>query len=330
MLVLPLGCGLTPVGAFPEIEIKRAGVLAPGGPTVTNLYWTNDKQVLFIGAKPGLVDVLPDGRRSPKQFLMEWNTATGEVKPLAELGEYANLCYAGGYVRYQFRRGNGFVVRAGLLGNERDIASSINERNRSIRLNPFTCREYDEQQLQSATGLRVWPLHDGHGYWAAREDRKQTESVLIKLKNGEREETALNIPYHPPPFWSEYAQVYFFKWSEGRFSNAKTGAKLWLLTPNVHTQEVDIPAGPWLAGSTGYGITKRGVFMYSHALGHLAVGDAGGYLIEQRSRPKRFIEGYVLAFGISPEGCKIAMSISSYPPRDFGEMVVADICAQGK
>src|SRR5690348_18322963 len=69
-------CGACSIGltAPPSVEIKRSGVLAPGGPTVETVYWTDDKHVLFIGAKPGVHETLPDGRRPLKSFLMQWDT----------------------------------------------------------------------------------------------------------------------------------------------------------------------------------------------------------------------------------------------------------------
>jgi hypothetical protein len=103
---------------------------------------------------------------------------------------------------------------------------------------------------------------------------------------------------------------------------------MWLLRPDGQATEFDIPAGPWFGGSAGYDITREGVFIYSHALGNQGNGDAGGYVMANGKTPERVIEGYIYAFGISPNGCNVALSIGL----NFGsgrgpEMVMINLCA---
>ena len=321
-------CSSIGVTAPSGVEIKHSGVLAPGGPTVETVYWTDDAHVLFIGAKPGVFESLPDGRKPLKRFLMLWDTASGEVKKFADLGEYAGLCYDRGYVFYGYRKPSPkkgqpgeSVIKAGLLGSEAEI-------HRRGSINPFSCREYDETWLKTNIGKGFWPLREEHGYWGAYQGRGRTETVLIKNEGGRRIEIPLKILYEPPPHWSEYARAYVFGRAQHVFSRSKTAGRMWLLQPNGETKEFDIPAGPWFGGSTGYDITKRGVFIFSHALANNGIGDAGGYVMEKGKKPQRFIEGYIHAFGISANGCNIAMSIRLKDgPRDSAEMVMANICS---
>lgn len=106
---------------------------------------------------------------------------------------------------------------------------------------------------------------------------------------------------------------------------------MWLLKPDGETKAFDIPAGPWFRGSTGYGLTKKGVFLWSAAVGNYDMGDAGGYLMQPGGKPERFIEGYIYSFDVSPDGCKIAMSIALEDKPEYGpEMIMADVCGKGE
>lgn len=319
--IILAGCaGQHGVAAASGVEIKRSGVLAPGGPTVESVYWVDDRHVLFVGAKPGVFETLPDGRKPLKSFLMRWDTATGEVKTLAELGEYAGLCYDRGYIRYWYRRPGGHAVfKAGTLGSEVEVAPKGS-------INRFSCREYDERHVHSKYGPGFIPLREEHGYIGGRQDaRKQNMAVYITTVDGKPGELWVPV-LGAGPRWSEYAGAYVFRRSEGLFSATKTTGKMWLLKPSGESKEFEIPAGPWFSGSTGYGYTKRGVFMWSSATRAKA---EGGYLIGN-SLPERFIQGYIYAFGISPNGCNIALSIRLQDgASDSAEMMMANICAKG-
>jgi hypothetical protein len=330
-LTLFAACEGQYVTAASGVEIKRSGILAQGSPVVETVYWTDDTHVLVIGVRPGVFEALPGGKKTLKNFLMQWDTTTGDVKTLTEVGEYSGLCYDRGYVRYGFRTGQRLTVKAGPLGNEVDISSSLSSADMNdIRVNPFSCREYNERELRTKFGTGIWPLREEHGYWGGREDALQKKmSVYIKTVNGVTQELLVPI-LGPVPRWSEYAGAYVFKRSEDLFSKTKTTGKMWLLMPDGQTKEFDIPAGPWFGGSTGYGTTRRGIFMYSHALENLGNGDAGGYLLQNGGKPERFIEGYIYAFGVSPDGCKIALNIGLHPGSRRGpEMVMADVCVKG-
>ena len=104
LLALCAACSSIGITAPSGVAIKRSGVPVFGGPTVEAVYWTDNTHVLFIGGKRGVFVTLPDGRKPLKHFLMQWDTATGEVKTLAELGEYPGLCYDRGYILYWYRK----------------------------------------------------------------------------------------------------------------------------------------------------------------------------------------------------------------------------------
>jgi hypothetical protein len=328
-VILLTSCGGYYAAATSRIEIRQSGLLAIGGSVVEAVYWLDNERVLFVGAKPGVFEQLPDGRKPLKQFLMQWDTASGKTTTLAELGEYSGLCYDRGYVRYNFRIGDKVTVKAGPLGEESDITESVLRPGREhIRVNRITCREYDERAVHSKYGPGFLPLREEHGFWGGREDARQRKlSVYIRTANDKQEELFVRASGHPR--WSEYAGGYVFGRLEDLFSSTKTTGQVSLLMPNGIAQVFVIPAGPWFAGSVGYGLSSEGPFMWSSAVDTYSNGDAGGYLLKD-GKPDRFISGYIYAFGVSPDGCKIALNIN----RNYGsgrgpEMVMANVCKKG-
>jgi hypothetical protein len=293
-----------------SVEIKRAGIQTFGVPIVGKIYWTDNSHVLFIGAKRAEFKLLPDGRKLQKKVLTLWNTETGDIKILADIeGEYVSLCYDRGYVRYGFKSGSRSIVKAGPLEKVTE-GPVVTPSRKHFRVNPLTCREYDEHKVTSQLGDGIIPLREEHGYWRRGGGVVPSGMTIYIRKGDEGKEEHILVPISASrPDWSEYAQAYVFGRSEDLFSRTKTTGKMWLLFPDGQTKEFAIPAGPWFGGSTGYGITRHGVFMYSHALVNLGNGDAGGYLFADGQRPERFIEGYIYAFGISPDGCGIALNL---------------------
>lgn len=327
-LTLLASCGGNYVAATSGIVIKRSGVLGDGAIVNQSVYWIDNERVLFVGGKPGVFDQLPDGRKPIKRFLMHWDTKSGEIKTLAELSEYNSLCYDRGYVRYGFGTGGKSTVRAGPLGQEVDVTAEVFRPGREhIRINPITCREYDERAVHTKYGHGFQPLREEHGFWGWRDDALQKKlSVYIRTTNDPQQEFL--VPAWGHPRWFENARGYVFRRSESIFSSTRTTGKMWLMKPDGETQEFDIPAGPWFAGSTDYGLTKRGIFMWSAAVGSYDNGNAGGYLVRD-GKPERFITGYVFAFDVSPDGCKIALSIRLHGvSREDAEMVMANICGK--
>lgn len=311
-------------GAEKNRKLLSSGALGEGGITGQTVYWIDDERVLFIGHRPGEFTTLSDGQRVLKTLLLEWNTATEQVRTRAELGAYPLLCYAQDYVHYHFRRGDRVIARAGLLGDERDIPLPAP----GTTLNPLTCRYYDPETVANNVGSGLIPLKDEHGYWGRQYGR--TSSVYLKrLGTGFAEQI---VPVHGaalPITWSEYAQSYVFRRLENLMSPTGTSGKLWLLSPSGDFKEITIPSGPWLAGPTRYGITKVGVFIRSRAGRPDGLGDAGGYLMNG-DLPRKLLAGYIHSFDISPDGCKVAMSMRASIARGIRpDLVAMDVCAPG-
>lgn len=320
LLVVALPSRAAPLG----VTMRTSGVPTFGSsPIVGTVHWIDRERVLFVGAKHVSSEARDLGR-----YLYVWNVSTNETKTIAELGNAGGgLCYDGGYVRYVIEvRGKPAIVKAGILGSE--VALPPAGEN-YLRTNPFTCRGYDENKLKTKFGPGgFWPLRDAHGYWGAREGMPQGQTLLI-APDGQRE-MLLRIPYAPPPRWSAYQGKYEFRRSESLLSATKTSGKIWLLAPSGETTEMDIPAGPWFGGSTGYAMTMRGLFMFSHAIGSGGNGDAGGYLMEEGEKPRRFVSGYIYGYGVSPDGCRIALNINLDRRSKRGpEMIAAQVCSKG-
>lgn len=309
--------------------LNYSGVLAPGGPTVESLYWTDNTHVLFIGAKPEAQRVLPDGRKVLRRFLMHWNVSGRHVSELVEVpGTNVGLCYDRGHVRYWYAGNSGLVVRAGPFSQIKNLPL-IARAAAMEGVNKFTCKEPSGDQSFRARGYV--PLREEHGYWGGNEEaRKRGMSIYLHKVEGGFQEVLVPI-LAPPPRWSDFAQAYVFERRESASSRDSVGGKMWLLYPDGRTREFSIPLGPWFGGSTGYGITRQGIFMYSHALDGHRNGHAGGYLIADDGNPERIVAGLVYAFGISPDGCSIAMSVRVKDgPREAAELAAAQICRKEK
>jgi|SRR4051812_8460630 hypothetical protein len=303
------------------VQIKRSGMLGYATLTSDTVYWLNNDSVLFIGGRPGMHEKLPDGRQPIKRLLMEWNTVSGAVTVRADMGTDANaLCYDRGYVRYGFTTGNVTTTRVGPLGKEVSTTSGAEGK----RVNPLTCKVYDEEYVRSKYGEGFVPLREEHGYWGGREDsRKRGMTIFVDSAHGQ--ERFVDISGSRPR-WSEYAAGYVFNRVEDTSGTPNQTGRMSLLLPSGEIRRFDIPAGPWFGGSTGYAITKQGVFMWSHAIRN---GSGGGYLVEG-GKPQRFITGYIFSFAVSPNGCNLAMNIkSAHEADDLAEMVMANLCARG-
>lgn len=311
-------------GAESTPRLFSSGVLGQGGITGQTVYWIDNDRVLFIGHRPRDFASSSGGQRILKTSLLEWNTTTGDVQTLAELGAHPLLCYAQGYVHYHFRRDAEVIMRAGELGKE----TGIELPSSGTIMNPLTCRYYDPQAVARKVGAGLIPLKEEHGYWGRQYEK--TSSIYLKRQGNRLTEQV--VPMHGvalPIAWSTYAQSYVFRRTENLMSPTDTSGKLWLLSPRGDSKEVQIPPGPWFGGPVQYGLTKAGIFIRSRAGRPNGLGDAGGYLM-RGDLPRKLFTGYIHSFDISPNGCKVAMSMRASMARGVRpDLVAIDICAPG-
>lgn len=310
------GCSTS--GVLAEAPIISSGYFGVGGFGNQSVYWLDNERVLFVGYKDRKSSARSDG---PKIQLLEWNTATGQVMSRADLGTHSFLCYARGYVHYHFRNGSNVTMRAGPLGKE----TALSPPGPDARMNPLTCRYYDPQSIEQLVGPGLLPLRDEHGFWGRQEDKKSS----VYLKRDGDSLVPIVVPMHGvvgPIGWSHLMQAYVLRRGETYLSRTGTTGKLWMLHPSGRTAEFTIPSGVWFAGSTRYGITKEGPFISSHAGRGLDIGDAGGYLM-RGAIPKRLITGYIHSFEVSPDGCKVALSMRpGLNKGDLARVIAINVC----
>lgn len=306
-----------------EVDIKYSGFLAPMRTGMGTVYWMDDDTVLFVGAKQGVLESTRDGRKPHKNLLVRWNVSSGKSEIVADLGEAAALCYYEGYVYYSFQRSGVWVFKAGQLGREIEIPRTIRDGGR--RFNELTCQEYDYRDVAARIGPGFWPLRDGDGYWGGKGSNSR-RTYLVRPDGTERE---LAIPYAPPPRWSESSRQYYFQQVSNVITSTTTG-DFWTIRLDGTVSHAVVPAGPWFRGSVRFVPARPGIVMSSHAVGLYDNGDAGAYLVKDGS-VRRFIEGYILGLGVSPSGCRVALSIVlQRGSQDKAEMVIADICSSGE
>ncbi len=320
-------CSTAGAGPVGDSGIQLSGALGYGALTGQSVYWIDNDRVLFLGSRRDRISPLSEREDSLKTLLLEWNIQSAQLKTHAELGLYSGLCFDGGYIRYHFKDGADVVIRAGEFGHEVQIPNRI---TRTIRLNNLTCREYDATAVAESVGKGFRPLKEEHGYWGGRSSMggNSFSTYLKKQANALSEHTVpiRNVGF--PIRWSTFSQAYVFRRAESLFSASHTSGKLWLLFPAGAVKEIDIPPGPWFAGSTQYGITKVGVFISSKAIGNHGIGHAGGYVLDVHTGAiRQVIAGYIHSFDVSPDGCKVAASVRfSIAPGQIPDLVAIDVC----
>jgi hypothetical protein len=100
---------------------------------------------------------------------------------------------------------------------------------------------------------------------------------------------------------------------------------LYVMRPDGQTAVIEIPYHESRSGgSIDYWLVRPGVFMKSHNLGIDGPGHAGGYLIQDK-RFTRLLRGYIVAVGISPDGCKVAVGIQPTDERERKRSTAAQL-----
>jgi len=293
--------------------IKDSGYKVPGagGLVEGNLFWMDNERVLFKGAEADDYVTLPGNRRVLRPGLHIWNTRAGEVELYTgEVPESGFLCYRNGYVNYVALADGRKVFRAGQLGAEADSAVELDAPpSRERTLNRVTCMHYPPRVL-AAFGVNPLPLFEP-GEVLALGDRHYKEPVRYFLP-GKSAPVILPIfgrDLHGPVYYSAYRDALILPEIKSVSARDVT-RRVWIVDRHAKVAQIVLPAGPWMVGGVDAMPTARGWFMVSHAVTDHA---EGGYLVTE-AQVVRLIRGYPLSFAISPDGCKVAISITGPGP----------------
>jgi hypothetical protein len=325
-------------------EIKESGYLGRPSGILQDIFWLDYERVIFIGANPREHVEPVAGVKELRFGLFVWNVKAGTVqrhfdKDIAN----GNLCVFQGYVRLEFtpdfRRSpvdQNWYAFEGPFGKERptlfDRQMREEQRNYQRVTNRFTCRDYRRSELPPL-GFRVTPLLDGE---FLTQDREQRLVEVVHWKYWPRDGSPVMLNLTPEMIgierYSEYLDSYVLQeYPSAVIFSDKVIRRWWILDRNGRIRDFTPPTGPWMRGSTVVVPTKQGLFLASHAIDiRGGNGAAGGYLLDDKGL-YRVIAGRPESLQVSPDGCRVAISISDRTRKGPIERWIktVDVCSRG-
>lgn len=342
------GAGL-PVSS--KSEIKDSGYVGRVQ-AMQDVYWVDNEQVLFLGWKAGDEVVGEDGQIVPKDGIHVWNIKTGTILAVdAQVSKVQSVCFQSaftwrnspkgdllttqGYLRYVFGRGNSLYVGFGAL-----YRSRIREldghalKEGSLAVSPLSCREFNPNQLKKRYGGNPLPLLEPGEYLDRTvQDPSRAPAFLRYFPSDGGEAVVLKaIPTMEvvtTPRFSEYTQKYVFR-ELRRNTGPDSPMRMWMVDRTGTVEQTFLPSGPWMSGSPEAMPTRKGWFLTSTAVARASPGDGGGYLISG-ARVSRLIAGWPRSYSISPDGCKVAISISAHDASVVSAPTIGmiNLCSKG-
>lgn len=192
-------------------------------------------------------------------------------------------------------------------------------------VNLFTCREFRTEDLRPTRENHLIPLRDGHGFLDLGpaqkgkivQERLEEEPIHLYPEGGkppvalpmDKREASLPLMsystfndayllYSPIPKTGRVG--FIVNWPVGK------PQPLYVMRPGGQTTVIEVPYHKSRSGgSIDYRLVRPGVFMVSH---YVSRGVEGGYLIQGKAFT-RIVHGYIVAVGVSPDGCKVAVGI---------------------
>jgi hypothetical protein len=308
-----------------------------------SIYWIDNKRVLFFGLDGRHVK-RSDGSDWALSSLYLWDVESGAVESLGDIA--TSLCYANGYVRYpRWKLTNGepgkdFEVLAGEFGKEALIDTSG-----SAPIDPETCKPRTTAPLPEWTqGKAVKRLRPEHGFLVLGPEKDDRNWPVTYHPNG-------NPQGIPMPFKRREAYLAFINYVPFKGAYFLTGdyfianpehpldgynrspwpkglpIPMWWLYPDGRVEEIRLPTDSRFATATTTFPAKAGVYYISPDYPH---GD-GLFKVIDQNKVERIIKGFIDAYAVSPDGCRIAMDHdpSYVGKRGLGTLKVIDICARG-
>ena len=320
----------------PEFEVAPGYVLNQipygGGSPI----WIDDDTVLFVGSRWRSASEM--SRTGNEIALHRWNTKTNEIEEIAKAGPYANLCYDRGFLYLSFVRGDEVVTREGPIGRQTETVTKRGTRPSPERFfDYYNCRFRDVQAAIQTRPNVVAFLRDDHGFIELErttEPLPQRKYFLVP-PSGERI-WLKGFPGGPgnPPF-SQFRQAYIYQYG-GSDMSAAAEKHIWEIGIDGHVTDIELPKG--FSGYIMAAPARDGMIVTTPG-GRL--DDATGAYIMRGKDVKRIVKAFVnpmspRRLAVSPNGCKVAMSIqpvedrSAYRPRPDDEKgsrhAVLDTC----
>jgi hypothetical protein len=321
----------------------------PGGQCV---YWIDNDQVIFNGSNPTDIETVPDGRRLWKHAIYVWNLKTDRVTRHAD-ADTASLCYVDGYVRYDRVEPNDVLITvAGQLGKETEIyrrkrgeQTKEDAPERHGWDTDLSCHRY-QPKIGAPVGIKV-ALKQDHGflYLGGSSTAEQNEPLSYFPSNLGTEIKLGVARWQVRPLTlirSEFDDSYllFAPYRERASAGINTcpqapvERKVYRLTPDGALTTISIPASPKLRCYVSVlGLSRVGLLVQMNA-GHATNVDLSVLYVLHGGRIDEVIRGVTPSRAVSPDGCRLALGISSSKDRRKpttaatyrGHLKVIDFC----
>lgn len=342
-----LGCdalqGVGLPGQGPKFETKSSGLLFGKKMGVSPIYWLDNDRALFP-AYANEKRLGPDGKEDwapPGIFI--WDTKNNTVTRHADLqrGPWF-LCFNKGFLGYSIdgdMQGEQKVIKAGVLGQERELSQSL-----FWKLHPELdqCDDPEAEILSDHRGARAIQLRQQDGYIYVGQRTESLNLVnpddTVKLyRPGQEVPVVLAIlakemRSSAKLSYSEFAGKYIIIPDTWKERDVRSSINTWprshpyliyLLSPDGKLETIEIPYGTWHPAAAF--MTRRGLFWVSNDAPSTNSKQAGGWLLQDGKITKLF-EHLVDGAGVSPDGCKIAYANNDFNPKTAEFVQVIELC----
>ena len=260
-------------------SVATTSATEPKGDHQQNIYWVNDREVLFVGYERDQLEALSASRESQGQLersVLIWNFESRTLRVLAKAST-GILCFYNNSIYYE-RVDNGAKRRFyGPMGSENPINYS------GGLVDVSRCRFSDDQFNNHIQEPRTLNWHRGAV--------NQTRAI------------------------DEWARFYPFKGAYLLLERGLDGkeVELWWAYPAGHSEKINLPGVHW-DGYSYLRATRTGILEHRPARRDWAlywvpyVNEEGPRFnfLSAKAKKIRIVDGVVRRYAVSPSGCKVA------------------------
>lgn len=336
--------------------VQETGYWVKAGPTHRLVDWIDNNRIIFVG---GPFEGWDHNKINPTA-IYTYDISSTTVTKLADGITY---CFKPHEIRYTLKQSADAVVVRTFKRKESNSETEVTrsraeieaegQKSKALGLkpHPLQCGGYNPQELAGGNWeqyrlIGVFPLLDGHGYLDIfgrhpnfKEPPFDTEPVRWFPSNGG---TPINLPMPKRAIsridYSEWNNMYVMRGWSGRApplyeppaKNERwpkgVGLPVWLLRPNGVTEKQEIPYSNWIESYNRLFPTRAG-FLVTRDVNSK---EAGVYLVV-KSELVRLVVGSTVGVAVSPDGCKVAVAITTDFNNRNGGLKVVNVCeAKGR
>lgn len=317
---------------------------------VYRLSWLDNDRLLFAGEPIEEVFARFDknkraipGKPGKLRFYI-WNTKTNAVQTYKELSRPVRFCYNEVENRISYRvPEKRDAVMEGVFGNEREVRIDPAEQTpegrnrRGVFFHDLMCREQPYAPKDSGViQRRVFPLFSDHGILDVGGENANDLRPIKLFSNDYKRVTELPLSRRAVVssriYFSKYKNAYVLYGSTAppSFANAigmwprGVNQPIYLLSPNGNlTLGAEIPWREHFGRALIAFFTARGLVYATGRPPH----DEGLFLVRSgKSIRLLAARGEIWAAGGTPDGCKVAVAVSTDTANKSGGVKLIDLC----